>query len=225
MMNAQTRSSSLLDWRIVLGVLLFHILVFWGSRIPFDFFKTERPIEIAIEVSDMGSVVGSQQAPQQQRLQAGEKVPTKDKKVVETNQPKASADDGLVKQAPTASAQAGAGGRDSQTTAASSYGGAQGAPQARPDVSAKPLKNPKPIYPKKAYDDRLEGTVTLLVEVLESGKTGQVQLAISSGVPSLDESAIEAVKVWQFSPAKAGGQIVKQWVRIPIKFNLSREGR
>ncbi|MEN9295636.1 MAG: hypothetical protein RIS03_1331, partial [Pseudomonadota bacterium] len=42
----------------------------------------------------------------------------------------------------------------------------------------------------------------------------------SSGHEMLDQSALQTVKQWQFSPARKDGVIITQVVRIPITFNL-----
>ncbi len=88
------------------------------------------------------------------------------------------------------------------------------------DIKAAYLKNPKPPYPPIAVKMGLEGKVTLLVEILPDGKVGRIRFESSSGHESLDQSALETVKHWQFSPAKKDGKIISQVVRIPITFNL-----
>ena len=88
------------------------------------------------------------------------------------------------------------------------------------DYKAAYLNNPKPPYPPLAVRMRLEGKVTLLVEVLLDGKAGRVAIETSSGHEMLDQSALQAVKQWQFSPARKDGVIITQVVRIPITFNL-----
>jgi len=82
------------------------------------------------------------------------------------------------------------------------------------------LNNPKPKYPSEAYRQRKEGTVILYVQVLDSGAVGQLKIGVSSGVDSLDESAVEAVKEWKFSPGKSNGRILAQWIKVPITYNL-----
>ena len=67
---------------------------------------------------------------------------------------------------------------------------------------------------------RLEGKVSLLVEVLANGRAGKVAIESSSGHDLLDQSALQTVKQWQFTPARKDGVIVTQVVRIPINFNL-----
>lgn len=94
------------------------------------------------------------------------------------------------------------------------------APMASPDVGPKPTSSPKPPYPLTAFKAKQEGKVVLELEVLEDGAVGQVRLAQSSTVESLDESALATVKKWKYSPAQKGGQIVKQWIRVSILFEL-----
>jgi protein TonB len=88
------------------------------------------------------------------------------------------------------------------------------------DYKASYLRNPKPPYPPLAVKMRLEGRVVLLAEVLPSGKAGRVSLETSSGHDILDQSALQTVKQWQFTPARKDGVVLAQVVRIPINFNL-----
>ena len=88
------------------------------------------------------------------------------------------------------------------------------------DYKAAYLRNPKPPYPPLAVKMRLEGKVFLLAEVLPGGKAGRVSLETSSGHELLDQSALQTVKQWQFTPARKDGVVVAQVVRIPINFNL-----
>lgn len=94
------------------------------------------------------------------------------------------------------------------------------APMAAPDVGPKPTSSPKPPYPLTAFKAKQEGRVVLELEVLEDGAVGQVRLAQSSAVESLDESALATVKKWKYSPAQKGGKIVKQWIRVSILFEV-----
>ena len=60
----------------------------------------------------------------------------------------------------------------------------------------------------------------LKVEVLPSGRVGQIEVKNSSGHELLDRSALAAVKQWKFIPAKKGETPIPLWVNIPIKFQL-----
>lgn len=87
-------------------------------------------------------------------------------------------------------------------------------------ASARPIRSPKPRYPAEAIKRRQEGRVTLNLEILESGAIGQAVLVKSSGVESLDQSALEAVRTWQYTAAIKDDQVVRQWMRVVIGFEL-----
>jgi TonB family protein len=80
--------------------------------------------------------------------------------------------------------------------------------------------NPKPLYPPEAKERGYEGEVVLRVEVLVSGRVGQIEIKESSGYELLDRSALNTVKQWRFIPAKKDETPIPLWVNIPIKFQL-----
>ena len=86
------------------------------------------------------------------------------------------------------------------------------------------LSNPAPGYPDAARRQRQEGTVSLRVLVSANGQASQVVLAGSSGVSSLDQAALRAVRRWRFKPARQNGQPISAWVRVPVRFTLDRSG-
>jgi len=92
--------------------------------------------------------------------------------------------------------------------------------QSEPVFDAQYLNNPAPIYPKVARDRGIEGKILLEVVVKEDGNALNVKLLSSSGSSLLDESAIEAVKNWQFIPAKKFGKFVQAKVIVPIEFKI-----
>jgi protein TonB len=94
------------------------------------------------------------------------------------------------------------------------------APVTPPSANAAYLKNPAPEYPQMALRRGWEGTVLLRVEVLPSGKPGQIQIQQSSGRDALDAAALAAVKRWSFVPAKQGDVAQTGWVSVPIDFKL-----
>jgi TonB family protein len=81
-------------------------------------------------------------------------------------------------------------------------------------------ENPKPVYPLEAREKGYQGEVLLRVEVLPSGRVGQVEVKKSSGYEVLDQSALVAVKQWKFIPARKGEVAIPFWVNIPVKFQL-----
>ena len=92
--------------------------------------------------------------------------------------------------------------------------------QSEPIFDAQYLNNPAPLYPKTARDRGIEGKILLEVVVKEDGSALNVKLLSSSGSSLLDESALEAVKNWQFIPAKKFGKFVQAKVIVPIEFKI-----
>lgn len=91
-----------------------------------------------------------------------------------------------------------------------------------PDALARPLykKNPEPNYPASARRRRQEGVVLLKVQVSEEGKATRVELQHSSGFASLDDTALHAVKTWEFEPARSGSRRVPCAIEVPVRFAL-----
>ncbi|CRM01970.1 MULTISPECIES: energy transducer TonB [Pseudomonas] len=94
------------------------------------------------------------------------------------------------------------------------------APVTPASANAAYLKNPAPEYPSLAQRRGWEGTVVLRVQVLASGKPGEIQIQKSSGRQQLDDAALAAVKRWSFVPAKQGDVAQNGWVSVPIDFKI-----
>lgn len=86
-------------------------------------------------------------------------------------------------------------------------------------VQPKPLESIIPIYPKEAMENDIEGTVILKCFIDKTGNVTDIE--ILKGVPSLNDSAIDAVQNVKFSPAKKGNKILSSSVVIPIKYKLN----
>lgn len=89
-------------------------------------------------------------------------------------------------------------------------------------VSASPLyrENTPPVYPAIAKLRGYEGVVLVNAEILPDGRVGSTEVSRSSGYAILDKSAMEAVKLWKFEPAKKAGKPFTVRVKLPIKFVL-----
>jgi TonB family protein len=111
----------------------------------------------------------------------------------------------------------GTAGEGSGTVPLASSAGRNGASGAIPQYSSNPL----PAYPSLARKMGHEGIVLLAAEILSDGRVGQLVVKKSSGFPSLDQSAMDAVRRWKFIPAKWMGKAVSAWVDVPVKFRLS----
>lgn len=84
------------------------------------------------------------------------------------------------------------------------------------------LSRTTPAYPSVARQAGQEGTVLLQVEILLNGRAGQINIIRSSGYPSLDEAAVQAVRQWQFVPAKnlQTGKNITCATTLPVSFRL-----
>lgn len=90
----------------------------------------------------------------------------------------------------------------------------------RPDSR---FRNLPPAYPPEAMRRRQEGTVRLVVHVSTEGTPVLVELAGSSGHPSLDKAAVDAVGRWRFRPAMgAAGPLPFNY---PLDIHFVGDGR
>jgi protein TonB len=89
-----------------------------------------------------------------------------------------------------------------------------------PSFNAAYLNNPAPKYPSVSRRLGEQGLVLLRVQVTADGAAESVELQTGSGSNRLDQAALEAVKKWQFVPAKRGEQSVSASVVVPVRFSL-----
>jgi len=82
------------------------------------------------------------------------------------------------------------------------------------------LRNPAPPYPKKARKRKQEGVVLLFVQVSDKGRPINVRIKKTSGITSLDRSALNTVKKWKFLPARKNNTAITANVIVPIRFAL-----
>jgi protein TonB len=80
--------------------------------------------------------------------------------------------------------------------------------------------NRPPAYPQFALRRRDQGSVMLRVNVSAQGTPTEVDLAATSGHPSLDNAAIAAVRQWRFNPATQAGTPVAAVAQVPVRFQL-----
>jgi protein TonB len=78
----------------------------------------------------------------------------------------------------------------------------------------------KPAYPLTARRLGIEGTVLLGVFVDSAGRVAEVVVRRSGGHPDLDRAAADAVKQWEFEPARRGQDAIAMWVEVPVQFRL-----
>ena len=95
-----------------------------------------------------------------------------------------------------------------------------GGPDAVLDYDAPPqvLEIQRPIYPREAHDERIEGTV--VVEILIDSEGRVARRRVIQSAPGLDEAALACVASWRFKPAVKGGKPVPTIAHVPIAFRF-----
>jgi protein TonB len=104
-----------------------------------------------------------------------------------------------------------------------------GLPDAPPPVQAvrvggqikepKKLKNVPPVYPDIARQARVQGVVILECTISPQGKVTEVK--VLRGIPLLDQSAIDAVKQWVYTPTLLNGVPVPVIMTVTVNFRLN----
>jgi TonB family protein len=75
-------------------------------------------------------------------------------------------------------------------------------------------------YPDHALERGLEGTVTVIASIDETGKVDQIGLHQTSGFAILDSAALRTGQTFRFAPAMLNGRPVKAIVTISVEFRL-----
>jgi TonB family protein len=81
------------------------------------------------------------------------------------------------------------------------------------------LSKKDPTYTEVARKGKIQGIVILCVVVLHDGAIGNLELLQPIGL-GLDESAVEAVKMWRFRPGMKDGNPVDVRATVEVKFEL-----
>jgi protein TonB len=90
---------------------------------------------------------------------------------------------------------------------------------------AKVLRDPKlisstrPEYPPAARQSRIQGDVTVLVDVDATGKVSGVKAL--SGPTILREAAVESVRQWKYAPGLTDGKPAPSQVTVNVAFRLN----
>jgi protein TonB len=108
----------------------------------------------------------------------------------------------------------------SEEGVASPHGPGEGVTSLEGSEGPHPLTDISPLYPRNARRDGLEGVVTLRADISEKGEIERIEVRVSSGVPSLDEAAVVAVRAATFKPALRGGRPISGFAILRIRFQL-----
>jgi periplasmic protein TonB len=80
------------------------------------------------------------------------------------------------------------------------------------------VKNVAPVYPQIAINARIQGRVVIDAVI---GTDGVVREArILSGVPLLNQAALDAVKQWRYTPTMLNNVPVQVIMTVTVQFNL-----
>ncbi len=91
-----------------------------------------------------------------------------------------------------------------------------------PLVPPKVLKETPPLYTKRAFDRGIEGRVVLKVIIRKDGSIGPLRVDKSLD-DELDEAAAEAVRKWQFDPARVKGEPINVLTNIEVDFIIQKQ--
>ncbi len=90
------------------------------------------------------------------------------------------------------------------------------------DDLPKVVKQVPPRYPETARKRGQQGTVFLRALVNKRGRPAKVSVIPGKELaPDLDKAAVNAVRQWEFTPAKAKGKPVEIYITIPVAFRLA----
>jgi protein TonB len=79
-------------------------------------------------------------------------------------------------------------------------------------------KDVRPMYTPEALSAKVQGVVILEVVVGPEGRVDQVRVLRS--IPLLDQSAVDAVKEWEFTPTLLNGMPVPVQMTVTVNFTL-----
>jgi protein TonB len=83
-----------------------------------------------------------------------------------------------------------------------------------------PVSQVPPTYPTELAKAKVEGVVTLLFMLDETGRVEDPRVENSSR-PEFEKPALDAIRKWRFTPGMKDGQPVKTYIRVPMRFRVS----
>jgi protein TonB len=83
-----------------------------------------------------------------------------------------------------------------------------------------PVSQVAPTYPAELRKAKVEGVVTLIFVLDETGRVEDPRVENSTR-PEFEKPALEAIRKWRFSPGQKDGQSVRTYIRIPMRFRVS----
>jgi TonB family protein len=84
----------------------------------------------------------------------------------------------------------------------------------------KKTRDVRPVYPRSAIDDRVQGTVVLESVITRTGCVRDARV-IASAEGRLDLASVRAVLGWRFSPALIGDDPISVLMTLTLRFALN----
>lgn len=173
------------------------------NEVPPQAKPPESPAEVKVETKTPTREVAREDQPQPEESQ-----PVPERQVAESKPMTESQVAELPRESPS---------KTNTAAAAPTVAGAQ--------VDEMPRKlshNREPNYPLEALRAGIEGKVVLRVLISDGGRATKISVETSSGHPGFDDSAVVAVRDWEFVPAKRQGLAVQHEVLVPVRFRIRR---
>lgn len=83
-----------------------------------------------------------------------------------------------------------------------------------------PVSQIAPAYPDALRKAKVEGLVTLIFVLDETGRVEDPRVENSSR-PEFEKPALDAIRKWRFSPGQKDGQAVRTYIRVPLRFRVT----
>lgn len=89
-------------------------------------------------------------------------------------------------------------------------------------TGAQILRQPKPVYPEGASKGLRQGNVNLIGRIDTKGRVQDLRY-VGSTLELFIDSAVAAVKAWEFRPAMSGGKPIEIAANLALRFRLQGE--
>ena len=83
-----------------------------------------------------------------------------------------------------------------------------------------PVSQVAPTYPAELRKAKVEGVVTLIFVLDETGRVEDPRVENSSRA-EFEKPALDAIRKWRFSPGQKDGQPVRTYIRVPMRFRVT----
>jgi TonB family protein len=84
------------------------------------------------------------------------------------------------------------------------------------------ISETKPVYPEKAQQSGIEGTVLLEAVITKQGTVGTIRALNTLTHPELVTAAMEAVKQWLYQPTLLNGEPIEVVTTVAVNFRLAQ---